>query len=427
VHQADRRDFATIVATTEKELVYSRARRDAEGRANGKSPLYPRDIPERYRRRARIPEHAAGEADRLFARPEEFEAAPLAQSALSCWEDWHKPEATAHDGLLRENHPVVLRALDRRQSATSLAMLVRDPLGYLWTYAFGWDAPDEAEQPLQLDALAFGTLLHAVAERAVTALERQRTGGFGAANDAALRGAVDEALAFTAREWEAERPIPPHVLWKRTLADIRDLAHLALAFAEEPLAEQRSWAEISFGGGRVPVLPEEARANLPWDPALAVFIPGTDIRIGGTIDRLDLAGDAASARVTDYKTGKMPNVAPILKAGAELQRCLYAYAVTTLIPSVRSIETRLLYPRALREGETGLLPLPEAGAVLAQATAFFLEAKRLVVQGNALCGEGIDAKRAFALPGGAAEWHLPNKRAALNERLGMLPQLWETA
>jgi RecB family exonuclease len=304
-------------------------------------------------------------------------------------------------------------------------MLVRDPLGYLWTYAFGWDVPDEAEQPLQLDALAFGTLLHSVAERAVTALEERRSGAFGAADDAALRGAVDEALAFTAREWEVDRPIPPHVLWKRTLADIRDLSHLALSFAEEPLALQRSWAEISFGGGRGEELSAQARARLPWDPALPVFIPETDIRIGGTIDRLDLSGDAAAARVTDYKTGKMPSIPPVLKAGAELQRCLYAYAVKTLIPSVRAIETRLLYPRALREEETGLLPLPEAADVLEQATAFFIEAKRLVAQGNALCGEGLDAKRAFALPGGAAEWYLPSKRADRDARLGTLPQLWE--
>jgi len=427
VHQADRRDFATIVATTTKELAYSRARRNGQGRANGKSPLYPREVPELYRKRSRIPEHAAFDADRLFARPEEFEAGSQAQSTLRCWNDWNKPQATAHDGLLRANHPVALRALSRRQSATSLAMLVRDPLGYLWTYAFGWDAPDEAEQPLQLDPIAFGNLLHAAAERAVTTLERRRSGGFGTANEEALRRAVDDALAITAREWEADRPIPPHVLWKRTLEDVRDLAYRALAFAEEPLAGQRSWAEISFGGRHAQDVSDDASARLPWDPALAVFIPGTDIRIGGTIDRLDLSADATVARVTDYKSGKAPAPPPVLKGGAELQRCLYAYAVTTLVPSVRTIETRLLYPRALREDEPGLLPLPDTAAVLKQATAFFIEAKHLIAQGNALCGEGVDPKRAFALPGGAAEWYLREKSAARNERLGTLPQLWETA
>jgi hypothetical protein len=427
VHQADRRDFTTIVATTTKELVYSRARRDAQGRANGKSPLYPRDLPELYRKRARIPEHAAFDADRLFARPEEFADQPLAQSTLACWNDWNKAEVTAHDGLVRANHPVASRALGRRQSATSLAMLVRDPLGYLWTYAFGWDAPDEAEQPLQLDALAFGTLLHAVAERAVTELERRRSGGFGAANDASLRSSVDEALAITAREWEADRPIPPHVLWKRTLEDVRDLANRALTFAEEPLAGQRSWAEISFGGSRAQDISEGVRERLPWDPALAVCIPGTDIHIGGTIDRLDLSGDAAAARVTDYKSGKAPIIPPVLKGGAELQRCLYAFAVATLIPNVRTIQTRLLYPRALRENEPGLFPLPEAAAVVEQATAFFVEARRLVAQGNALCGEGVDPTRGFALPASASEWYLPKKRAARNERLGTLPALWDMA
>jgi hypothetical protein len=239
-----------------------------------------------------------------------------------------------------------------------------------------------------------------------------------------LRSALDAVLATTAREWEADRSIPPYVLWKRTLDDIRELAYLALAFAEEPLAGQRSWAEIAFGGSRSETLTEDVRARLPWDPALALFIPGTDIRIGGIIDRLDLGNDARTARLTDYKTGKMPNIPPVFRQGAEWQRCLYAYAVTVLLPSVQTMETRLLYPRALQAGEVSLLPLAEPAAVLAQATAFFIEAKRLLAQGNALCGAEVDAERAFALPGGALEWYQPNKREALNERLGTLPVLW---
>ena len=57
---------------------------------------------------------------------------------------------------------------------------------------------------------------------------------------------------------------------------------------------------------------------------------GTAIHIGGSIDRLDLAGDETDARVTDYKSGKPPRGAPQLKGGAELQRCLYAYALKPL-------------------------------------------------------------------------------------------------
>ena len=41
VHDADRRDFDTIRHTTARQLFCSRSRRDAEGRLNGVSPLYP--------------------------------------------------------------------------------------------------------------------------------------------------------------------------------------------------------------------------------------------------------------------------------------------------------------------------------------------------------------------------------------------------
>ena len=133
VHQADRRDFETILRTSTRQVVCSRARRDAQGRINGVSPLYPKAPVEIYRQRARIPEHAADWTDRLFARPAEFEGLPVARSARSCWVDWHAERLTAHDGLMKANHPLILAALNRRQSATSLTKLLRDPLGYLWS------------------------------------------------------------------------------------------------------------------------------------------------------------------------------------------------------------------------------------------------------------------------------------------------------
>ena len=119
---------------------------------------------ENYRQRARIPEHAAGWTDRLFARPAEFEGLPGARSARSCWIDWHTERLTAHDGLMKANHPLIVASLNRRQSATSLTKLLRDPLGYLWTYGFQWKEADETEEPLQLEALAIGGILHSTLE-----------------------------------------------------------------------------------------------------------------------------------------------------------------------------------------------------------------------------------------------------------------------
>jgi PD-(D/E)XK nuclease superfamily len=301
VHQADRRDFDTILKTTARQVVCSRARRDTQGRINGVSPLYPRAPGEIYRQRARIPEHAAGWTDRLFARPAEFEGLPAARSARSCWIDWHTERLTAHDGLMKANHPFVVASLNRRQSATSLTKLLRDPLGYLWTYGFRWQEPDETEEPLQLDPLAIGGILHATLERAVSGLELAKPGGFGTADDASIADAVGRAIDAVAREWERTRPVPPPVIWERKLHDIRTLAIAALGYREQSLAGQRSWAEIPFGGDTsVENLTGERRALLPWDPMAPVVIPETTVAIGGSIDRLDLDGAGTIARVTDY-------------------------------------------------------------------------------------------------------------------------------
>lgn len=121
---ADRRDFATILSTTTDEVVLSRARRDSEGRLLGKSPLLRAHPEARYLRRNRRPAHAMSETDRLLARPADFGICDQARSALTCWTEWQRPAVTAHDGMIRADHPGIVAALDRVQSASSLARLL---------------------------------------------------------------------------------------------------------------------------------------------------------------------------------------------------------------------------------------------------------------------------------------------------------------
>ena len=112
----------------------------------------------RYLRRNRRPVHAMSETDRLVARPADFAATQQAASATSCWQDWQRSVVTAHDGLVRPNHPALLAALERVQSASSLAKLLRNPLGFTWTYALGVRAPESAVEALVLaDRRAFWT------------------------------------------------------------------------------------------------------------------------------------------------------------------------------------------------------------------------------------------------------------------------------
>jgi CRISPR-associated exonuclease Cas4 len=70
VEKADRRHFAVIADAASEGLVLSRSRRNAQGGRVGPSPLLARSTGERSLSRARIPEHAFSEADRLMARPQ---------------------------------------------------------------------------------------------------------------------------------------------------------------------------------------------------------------------------------------------------------------------------------------------------------------------------------------------------------------------
>ncbi len=425
VHEADRRDFETILRLTESEIVCSRARRDSGGRLNGVSPLYPHELGETYLAQSREPEHAASESDRLMARPKEFSRRPRARSALQTWIDWHRPELTGHDGLVRKNHPLLLRALDRRQSATSLAKLLRDPLGYLWSYGFGWRAPEETDEPFILDPLAFGNLLHEILQETVTRLEEPGAPGFAAASADEIEQTVLLSANQVRARWDELRPVPPPAIWARELEEAAELAEQALTLDEAPLPEQHSWAEVPFGGTPgMGTLSEEFLARLPWAPRTEVEIPGTRMRIGGSIDRLDLAGNQRDARVTDYKSGKLRGRPPQIKGGAELQRCLYAFAVKTLITGSPRVDTRLVFPRT----GTPPHPLDDPDATLEKLAKYLASAAASFAAGKALPGPavrenwyGLD----FALPGGAKESYVAGKLQLVETELSGIAPLWK--
>ncbi len=424
IHQADRRDFATIRDMTHRELVCSRARRDSRGRLNGISPLYPRDVSEEYYTQSREPAHAASASDRLLARPDEFGGLPLAISAVQTWKDWHQEAITGHDGLVRAEHPVLLRALNRRQSATSLVKLLRDPLGYLWTYGFHWSQPEETDEPLTLDALAFGSLLHEILERTVSHLESDHPCGFAGALPQEIRKILYKVVGVIDSQWNESRPVPPPAIWKRKLAEAAELALVALSYHDDPFPGERSWAEVPFGGDqKATALTEKARTRLPWDPLAPVTIPGTTIRIGGSIDRLDIAGDGSRARVTDYKSGNLRGAPPQLKGGAELQRCLYAYAVKALVTQHPQVQAQLLFPR--RDGRG--LQLENPDGTLNRLTGYLNAASTSFSSGAALPGPATHEKwydLAFALPGGAKESYLAAKLPLAAQSLAAIAPLW---
>ncbi len=418
VAEADRRDFATIQATAARSVTLSYSRRDAEGRLLGRSPLTA-SMEDTYLARGRIPEHAASESDRLFARSGEFADNPIGRSGLACWRDWHRPAVTPHDGLIRPGHPRIEKVLARMQSASSLRVLLRDPIRFVWKYALGWRQPDEAEEPINLDASSFGNLVHEVLREAVDALERD--GALAAAATPQIEAAIDAAVAMVTRRWEAKAPVPPPITWKNARRRARELAMRALNYPLDPVPGQRSWTEAPFGLSAEQVARYE---HLPWDASRRVEVPGTGIAITGYIDRLDISGDGSAVRVIDYKTGKVAKDQGdiCLRGGDELQRCLYAFAANTLLNRPTAVEAGLLFPRP----GGGLFLLHDLDLHLDKLASAVTIARAGLSAGVALPGIAatIYNDLEFALPANAAYGYLVRKALLFADRLGDVPAIW---
>ena len=417
VVQVDREAFHAIRATTTEIMVCCASRRDATGRLLGMSPLMPEAVlPERLRR-ARVPDHAMSEQDRMMARPGEFANTPRAQSANACWQDWHNPLPTPHDGLVRDAHPLLARALDRVHSATSLKALMRNPLGFTWRYALGWREPDLAQESFDLDALQFGSLVHEILDRTLPVIEA--AGGLSRATASDIASAVSEARHAAAALWEAEQPVPPAILWALRLDEAEALARAALSWPLEVYSGQTSQGEVPFGNL------DAERPGLPWNVAQTVTIPQTGLVIRGRIDRLDLSGDGKQARVVDYKTGR-PRDPGVLAGGGELQRCLYAYAVRALLGSHVAVEAALLYPRG---EDAAYYPLQDTAAALETLTNALIASQASLRRGLALpgpdTGGGYD-DLVFALPAGPGAL-TERKKEAAQVMLGDAAAIWETA
>ncbi|WP_339913385.1 PD-(D/E)XK nuclease family protein [uncultured Brevundimonas sp.] len=416
VDAADRRDFETILATTHRQIVLSRARRDGEGRLLGRSAMTVAMPEEVYIRRNATPAHAFSETDRLMARRDEFAGTAQAESALAAWRDWHRPEITAHDGRIRPDHPLLLAILERTQSASSLRRLLRNPLAFVWRYALSLKRRDVSDEPLVLDALQMGNLVHMTLDMALSLLEAG--GGLAGASDDEIEAAVQAAASEVAVRWEAEQAAPPEVIWRRTLEEARMLTTRSLTFGDEVLADATSYGEAGFGGSE----PRTAGAT-PWDPSRAVEIPDTGFRISGYIDRLDVSGDGQRALVRDYKTGKPPKDDIVINGGKELQRCLYAFAVKAMLGNDVAITASLLYPRVPAE-----LVLADPEATLADITGHLQAARASLISGEALPGPdagGSYDDLSFALPANAAATYCKRKTPAVVAALGDAALVWD--
>ena len=418
ITEQDRRAFELISAHATGGLLLSRSRRNAQGGLQAASPLVPQGGKTTVLKRARVPSHAFSPADRLLARRQEAASSASVHGADACWRDWRNPGVTGHDGRVRADHPMIARAIGEVQSATSLRILLRDPLGFVWRYALGWRSLVEDEQPLSLDARAYGELVHEVLKRAVDALEAGP--GYEKAARHEIEAALAGACAAIGAQWPIERSTPPLLLWMHTLDAARELALKALTLDEAFQPGTRSWTELAFGQAEA-----EADPKRLWPATAQVVLPGTRVRIRGSIDRVDFNAARNGVRVSDYKTGAEPPKADeiVLGRGAELQRVLYAIAARQLVPDDPRVIARLVFLGADQPKPHRLADIDQA---IADIGAYVAAAIDLLNHGVAL--PGPDAREDWndlrlALPASPI-LYFQTKQAALGRAFGDFARIW---
>jgi RecB family exonuclease len=412
VIDADRRDFETLRRAVSGEIVISRARRDVEGRELGLSSLWPVDAMVEHLQKSAPAGCPISEGDRLQGRSGEFKAGPGA-AGLETWRAWHRPDVTVHDGKVRPDHPLVLAALERTWSASTIALILTDPCGWLFRQVMGLGAPEIEDEPFEFPAPDFGNLVHAILERASRILSA--SGG----KSAALGDVVAAVAAEVAKSFEFEVPVPPKRIWRSTLRKAAAMAEMALdpKFLV-PLSGQRTFAEIPFG--REAADPDP---TAPWDIRKPVTIAG--VRVSGKVDRLDMAKDGKSGRVVDWKSGRLPeDVADwIINGGAEVQRAIYAAAAVQLA-GVESVEAGLAYLK----GGAVFVPIPDTAVALKLIEERLGAMREAARSGLLLPGPNSGSRNndvSFALPGDAKIRYLEEKQPAILEALGPAAAVWE--
>lgn len=418
ITERDRATFNMLVGQTSQGIVISRGQRSAEGALQCASALWPAAIVPRAKTRSRTPEHAFSEADRLLARPAEAGSSPRIKATRTCWRDWHRSEATPHDGIIRAGHPAVERALGRVHSATSLKRLARDPLGFLWRYALGMRSVPLAQRPLALDPLMFGELVHELLRRTIDALEPSP--GFVRASHDEIEIALSAAADHVRAQWPLERPVPPTLLWAHTLAEATRRGWRGLTVDESFQSGTRSWTEVDFGEA------SSRASDAPWPGDREVVIGQAKLRLRGRIDRVDLGAGGDRIRISDYKTGLTPRNADriVIDQGRELQRILYAMAVRHLLPDTTTVISRLVF---LDGTSTPYQLKGEALDAAATDVAQFLGIACTLVRGGGIC-PGPDAQGRYndlrlALPADF-DAYFQRKGAAFRALCRELAPLW---
>lgn len=246
----------------------------------------------------------------------------VARSLRTRWKRWKKSWTSA-DGLVDPDetvrHALATHRLNRRSwSASALQQYSACPYRFLLYGVYQLRPREEATALDQMDPLTRGALFHAVQFALLTELQQEGKLPLDSTNLAAALDAADATLDRVAAEF-ADKLVPaiPRV-WHTEVEDLR----IDLRGWLQQLAAQNEWEpayfEFAFG-------PVRSGSHDPASSAEEVRLEGARLR--GSIDLVERHRTSKILRITDHKTGKAPDQAPVyVGGGIFLQPLLYALA-----------------------------------------------------------------------------------------------------
>ena len=279
---------------------------------------------------------------------------PHLMAGVQAWKTRLRSDvATPHHGAIAPRP-----ALDPRNnplrvvSPTQLQTLGACPHRYLLRYVLRVKKPDDPQLSPEkwLPPMEKGALLHAVYERALSAVLHDGIDISAAAFDDLVLTILDEEIDVM----RAQLPPPGGAVFTAERDMLREDARAFVAMVREDGARFIA-LERKFGRDAI-------------DPVQITLPDGSSLYLGGAIDRVDMTEDGRLV-VIDYKTGstlRYGGKSGIYDGGRRLQHVLYAEAAQRLFdaevvsaeyhfPSRRSENHRARYARADLRGGLGLV------------------------------------------------------------------------
>lgn len=275
----------------------------------------------------------------------------LARALLAERERWGEDRFTAHDGvMLRPSVSEALRSMgagpDEAISATRIEEYASCPLAYFLGRVLKLRAAEEPEEVEEIDSRDRGALVHRILHDLYSTLREKGHLPLTPQKRPGALALLDRVAARRFEEQERAGVTGYALLWnvekERILEDLRSVVARE---ADRPEGFVPAFFEIRYGRKRredAPDDPASTDASMPLDLGR-----GRVAALEGRIDRVDLAPDATTIRITDYKSGKMDRYKDDrLRGGTTVQLPLYMVAAEAMLnathPGVKAEQARYL-------------------------------------------------------------------------------------